>query len=72
MHFDRGAYLTDLSNTEWQILEPLLPAEKPGGRHRKYPIREIINAIQYILRGGYAWRLMEIVSNVVEVNFAHP
>jgi len=54
----RQAYSTDLSDAEWQILEPLLPSEKPGGRHRKYQIREIINAIQYILRGGCAWRLM--------------
>jgi transposase len=55
---ERRAYSTDLSDAEWQILAPLLPPEKPGGRHRKYPLREIINAIQYILRGGCAWRLM--------------
>ena len=54
----RQAYSTDLSDAEWQILEPLLPPAKPGGRHRKYQTREIINAIQYILRGGCAWRLM--------------
>jgi putative transposase len=58
MYSNRRAYSTDLSNAEWQILEPLLPPERPGGRHRKYPMREIINAIQYILRGGCAWRLM--------------
>lgn len=58
MYSNRRAYSTDLSNAEWQILEPLLPSERPGGRHRKYPMREIINAIQYILRGGCAWRLM--------------
>jgi putative transposase len=54
----RQAYSTDLSDAEWQILQPLLPPAKPGGRHRKYQMREIINAIQYILRGGCAWRLM--------------
>jgi transposase len=58
MHCQRRPYSTALSNAEWQILEPLLPPEKPGGRHRKYPMREIINAIQYILRGGCAWPLM--------------
>lgn len=58
MHSNRRSYSTDLSNAEWQILEPLLPPEKQGGRHRKYPMREVINAIQYILRGGCAWRLM--------------
>jgi putative transposase len=54
----RRRYSTDLSDAEWQILEPLLPDERPGGRHRLYPMREIINAIQYILRSGCAWRLM--------------
>ncbi len=54
----RKSYPSDLSDREWQILEPLLPAEKTGGRHRAYPLREIINAIQYILRNGCAWRAM--------------
>ena len=52
----RRPYPSDLSHAEWQILEPLLPTEKPGGRHRGYALREIINAIQYLLRGGGAWR----------------
>jgi putative transposase len=49
---------SDLTDEEWQILEPLLPTEKPGGRPRKYPIREVLKGIQYVLRGGCAWRLM--------------
>jgi transposase len=52
----RRPYPSDLSNAEWQILEPLLPIEKPGGRHRGYALREIINALQYLIRGGGAWR----------------
>ncbi len=58
MSAQRPAYATDVSDEEWQLLAPLLPPEKPGGRPRKYPIREVINGIQYILRGGCAWRLM--------------
>jgi putative transposase len=54
----RLAYTTDLTDEEWQILAPLLPPEKSGGRPRKYSLREVINGIQYILRGGCAWRLM--------------
>jgi putative transposase len=54
----RLAYATDLADEEWQILKPLLPPEKSGGRPRQYPRREVINAIQYVLRGGCAWRLM--------------
>ena len=52
----RRAYPTDLTNAEWQILEPLLPPQKPGGRHRGYAMRDVIDAIQYVLRGGVAWR----------------
>ena len=54
----RLTYPTDLTDEEWQVLQPLLPPEKAGGRPRKYPLREVIHAIQYVLRGGGAWRLM--------------
>jgi transposase len=39
----------DLSDTEWKILEPLLPAEKPGGRHRGYAMREIDMLIELVV-----------------------
>lgn len=58
MAVSRRSYSTDLTDAEWQILEPLLPAEKPGGRHRLYPMREIINALRYFLRAGCSWRLL--------------
>jgi len=58
MSATRPRYSTDLSDAEWRILEPLLPAQRPGGRHRLYPMREVINAIQYVLRSGCAWRLL--------------
>jgi putative transposase len=54
----RLAYTTDLTEEEWQILAPLLPPEKSGGRPRQYPLREVIKGIHYIQRGGCAWRLM--------------
>jgi putative transposase len=54
----RLPYTTDLTDEEWQILEPLLPPEKSGGRPRKYPRREVMNGIQYVLPAGCAWRLM--------------
>ncbi len=52
----RQPYPSDLSDAEWKILEPLLPTEKAGGRHRSYSTREIINAIEYLIRVGGAWR----------------
>jgi putative transposase len=54
----RAIYPTDLTDAEWTILESLVPAPKPGARPAKYPRREIINAIRYVLRTGCAWRLL--------------
>ena len=54
----RKPYSTDVSNPQWAILEPLIPAPKTGGRPRTVDMREIINAIFYILASGCAWRLM--------------
>jgi len=53
----RPAYTRALRDEEWQILAPLLPPEKPGGRPRKYPLREVLKGIQSVRRGGCAWRL---------------
>ena len=53
----RSPYPTDLCDDEWEILEPLVPEAKPGGRPRAHQTREILNAIFYVLRGGCAWRL---------------
>ena len=54
----RLAYPSDLSDREWQLLEPLLPPPKPGGRPITYPRREIVNAIRYVLRTGCSWRML--------------
>ena len=51
-------YETDLTDAEWAVIEPLMPAPKLRGRPRAWPLREIINAIFYVLRGGVAWRLL--------------
>ena len=55
---NRTPYPSDLNDTEWQLLEPLLPPPKPGGRPIKYPRWEIANAVLYILRTGAAWRML--------------
>ena len=54
----RLSYPSDLTDEQWIILEPLIPAAKAGGRKREVDMREIRNGIFYILRGGIAWRLM--------------
>jgi transposase len=51
-------YQTDMTEAEWRVIEPYLPPAKPTGRPRAWPMREIVNAIFYVLRGGIPWRLM--------------
>ena len=53
---ERRTYPTDLTDEQWHILEPMVPPEKPGGRHRTVNMREVVNAILYILRTGCQWR----------------
>jgi putative transposase len=55
---DRQAYDTDLTDAEWNRLEPLVPAPKPGGRPPKHTRREIVNGICYAIRSGAAWKLL--------------
>lgn len=54
----RKPYPTDLTEQQWQLLASLIPAAKVGGRPRTVNVREILNAIFYILVSGCAWRLM--------------
>ena len=48
----RKRYPTDLTDAQWQRLEPFLPAGKPGGRPRELPLRELLDAYGYLLRAG--------------------
>jgi putative transposase len=55
---DRKAYPSDLTDAEWEILEPLIPAISEEAVNVKYTRREIVNGILYVLRSGCPWRLM--------------
>jgi transposase len=55
---NRAAYDSDLSDQEWAIIVPHIPAAKSGGHPRTTNIREVVNAIFYMLRAGCAWRLL--------------
>ena len=52
----RTTYLTDLTDAQWQLIEPLVPAAKAGGRPAKYERREIVNALFYVTKNGCTWR----------------
>jgi len=55
---NRKAYPTDRKEAEWAILKPLLPEAKPGGRPRSVDLGEILNAIFYRERTGWAWDML--------------
>jgi putative transposase len=55
----RQAYPTDLNDTQWMLIVPLLPhRQNVRGRPRRWTDRDILDAIVYIVRGGCGWRLM--------------
>ena len=54
----RRRYPTDLSDKQWSYIEPYLPDPRAPGRPRLHALREITDAIFYILRSGCAWRLL--------------
>ena len=49
---------SDLTEDEWAVLEPLLPPAAPFGRPRKWPLRRLLDAMFYLLRGGLPWRML--------------
>jgi len=51
----RPPYPSDLSDLEWDVLKPQLPAPKERGRKRHVNLREIVNAIFYVLHTGCQW-----------------
>jgi putative transposase len=56
----RKPYPSDLTDLEWLNLEHLFhkPRRGPGGRPRKYELREVVNALLYLARGGCSWRML--------------
>jgi putative transposase len=51
-------YPSDVSDAEWEVIGPLLPAAKTGGRPRTTFLRDVVNAIFYVSRSGGAWRML--------------
>ena len=54
----RKPYPTDLSDAEWNYIEPHMPTPKGHGRPRTHDLREILNATFYVLKSGCHWRLL--------------
>ena len=52
----RKPYPTDITDLQWERLQPLIPPVKTGGRWRIVDMREIINAILYVQTNRCSWR----------------
>jgi len=51
-------YPSDLTDAEWALVEPLIPPAKRGGRKRTVDLREVLNAIFYVLSTGCQWKAL--------------
>jgi transposase len=56
--YDRSKlrYPSDVTDAEWEHIEPLIPPAKRGGRKRSVDVREIVNGLMYVLSTGCQWR----------------
>src|SRR5262245_48086429 len=54
----RKRYPSDLTDAQWAILESWIPDARPGGRPRKADMRQVVNAIFYLIREGCSWRAL--------------
>jgi putative transposase len=54
----KRSYATDLTDAQWQCLEPHVQSPNKRGRPKTHSTREILNAIFYVLKSGCAWRLL--------------
>ena len=54
----RKAYPSDISDEEWAFVEPYLALLSPEAPQRQYPLREVFNALRWIVRAGSPWRYL--------------
>ena len=51
-------YPSDLTDAEWALVEPMIPPAKRGGRRREINVREVLNAVFYVLSTGCQWQAL--------------
>jgi putative transposase len=53
-------YPSDLTDEQWSLIGPHIPPARPGGRPRKTDMRDVVDAVFYILRTGCQWRYLPV------------
>ena len=58
--YDRNGlrYPSDLTDAEWDLVKPLIPPAKRGGRKREVVVRDVLNGILYVLSTACQWRAL--------------
>lgn len=51
-------YPSDLTDAQWELVEPVLPPQSRLGQPRKHHMRDIVNACLYVARTGCQWRYL--------------
>ena len=51
-------YPTDLTDRQWEVIKDLIPAPAGRGRQRQLDMRQVINAMLYVVVGGVQWRML--------------
>ncbi len=51
-------YPSDLNDAEWALVAPLIPPGRRGGRKRSVDVREVLNAVFYVLATGCQWQAL--------------
>ena len=54
----KRVYPSDLTDGQWDLIGKLIPPSPPIGDDRRTSMRQVVNAIFYISRGGCAWRML--------------
>ena len=55
---EKRGYGTDLNESEWEVIRGFFEKDDPRGRKPKYPRRDIVNAILYVVKSGCEWRML--------------
>ena len=55
---NKQLYPSDLTDSQWEIIQELIPKAKSGGRPRSLEMRQVINGILYVVVGGIQWRML--------------
>ena len=55
---EQASYPSDLTDRQWELIEPLIPPPLPGGRRRSVDMRRVVDGILYLVRAGCSWRML--------------